>query len=410
MTIVSLNAPYQENRGHIAAVGIIGACAIGLVKLRMKLSAAGPIKNIPYVIFGITLVLYSTGTVMSNMVWKDDLTLWSNVSEKYPQSDDARIAMDLAHIRSEDLDTAESKIQTILKMNPRDSHALTNLGVISYRRLELDKALDYLLRAKDVDPFDRTVNVYLAKIYKDKGNMPSTAKQLLLLIALSPNNIPAYQDLVEVYAKMGEMEKVYNMMVRTIEKDPNNPGAHRALGLIHMYSGRLGQAQAAFEKALSAAPYNQDVILDLGYTYAKQGMFDQAGEMFKRVISLSPDDPEASQALANVYQRQGRPDEALAIYQSVLDKNPEQFNSYTNLGLLYFSKRDTVSAIDALGKALILNPNDYAARFNLARVYESQGKKELARKELQGVLMRTSGNNQNRKIYEVAQKKLADLK
>lgn len=410
LTLVSLNVPYQENRGHMAAAGVIGALGILLGKLRAGFVATGFVKGVSYALLGVMTMLYSAGTVTGNQVWQNDLTLWSNVIADNPQSTDARIAIGDAHMDLGDLDAAESEYQVVLKTNPGNSAALSGIGIIHYKRNELNKSLDFFLKAKEIDPFASTINVYLAKIYREKGDMPSAAKHLLLLIGLSPHNPTVYQELVEVYAKMGELEKVYKMAVRAIGEDPNNPGAQRALGLIYMYHGKLGAAQGAFEKVLSSMPYNQDVLLDLGYIYASQGMFVQSEEMFKKMISLSPDDPEASQALANVYQRQGRLDEALALYQIVLDKNPGQFNSFTNLGLLYFSKRETVPAIDALGKALSLNPNDYAARFNLARVYESQGKKELARKELRSVLMMTSGNSQNREIYEVAQRKLADLK
>ncbi|OFY57111.1 MAG: hypothetical protein A2V50_05345 [Bacteroidetes bacterium RBG_19FT_COMBO_42_10] len=61
-------------------------------------------------------------------------------------------------------------------------------------------------------------------------------------------------------------------------------------------------------------------------------------------------------------------------------------------------------------QALIMQPSDHMMRFNLARVYVEQGRKDLARDELQKVLLATSKGENNKEIYKSAQKRLAELK
>ena len=409
MTMLSLTAPYQENRGHIAAAGLIAAVVIGLAALIEKLGSGRSLKGVIYAMILTMIILYSAGTVKRNNVWLNDMTLWTDVSAKYPDSVNVRSAIGLAHQSSGNREAAESEFLEILKKDPQNRGAYANLGIIYYGRGELDKSLEFFLKAEERDQFDPTTNVYLAKIYKEKGDMPSTAKHLLMLIAISPHNIAAYQELAEVYIRMGEAEKFYGMMSKAIAEDPNNVGAYRALGLVSLRRGDQESAQKAFEKVFAYMPTNQDVLLDLGYLYGSRGMFARSEDMFKRVVVLSPNDAEAMQALGSIYQRQGKSDEALAAYQNVLNNNPEQFTSYNNLGLLFFSMKNAGAAKAAFEKALGQNPNDLMARFNLARVYEVQGRKDLARKEFQRVVKETSGDKGNGKLYEVAQKKLIEL-
>ncbi len=409
MTVVSLTAPYQENRGHVAAAGLIAAFVTGLSALTERLGGGRSLKGVVYALVSIMIVLYSAGTVTRNKVWLNDMTLWTDVSSKYPHSADVRAAIGLAHQHSGDTEAAESEYLEVLKKDPQNKGAYANLGIIYYEKRDQDRSLEFFLKAKEMDPFDPTSNVYLAKIYKEKGDMPATARHLLLLIAISPHNIATYQELADVYMRMGETEKFHGMMSKAIAEDPNNVGAYRALGLISLRRGDLESAQKAFEKVLAYMPTNLDVLLDLGYLYGSRGMFGRSEEMFKRVVALSPNDAEAMQALGSIYQKQRKFDEALAAYQNVLNNNPEQFTSYNNLGLLFFSRRDTGAAIAAFEKALGQNPNDPMARFHLARVYEDLGRKDLARKEFQRVLKETSGDQENGKLYEVAQKKLIEL-
>ena len=79
MTLVSLNVPYQENRGHMAAAGVIGVLGILFGKLRAGFDATGSMRGISHALLGVMTVLYSAGTVSGNQVWQNNLTLWSNV-------------------------------------------------------------------------------------------------------------------------------------------------------------------------------------------------------------------------------------------------------------------------------------------------------------------------------------------
>jgi len=75
-----LNAIFQENRGYVAMVSFVilaGVIMGELWKTRIRKVALG----------GLVLItiVYSAGVVQRNMVWRDDLTLWSDAAKKAPE-------------------------------------------------------------------------------------------------------------------------------------------------------------------------------------------------------------------------------------------------------------------------------------------------------------------------------------
>ncbi len=403
-TVISLNKPYQENRGYLASVGIIVLLAIFLGILRDRWGASkivGKLIGYPFIVF--LLILYSAGTVIRNPVWLNNLTLWSDVLDKYPKSPDAHGAIGDHFMIRGDLIRAYTEYQAELKINPESSEALTGLGMVHFKRKELDKAVEHFHKALESEPDEVAAHYYLAKIYGKSGDLPSASRHILSMIAASPGNLRAFEMLVETYAKMAKLDEAYELMNRAVAEEPNNPGVHRSLGLIHMNRGQWSDAQKAFEKVLSFLPYDQATLVDLGYIYSRLGMSALAEKHFKQVLSIDPYEPKASQALANIYQRQNRYDEALALYQGILKKRPKEFTSYNNLGLIYFEKGNMVIAVQAFKMALRQNLHDHNARFNLARAYEKQGEKDLAKREYQVILNTKSKSENDKLIYEAVE-------
>ena len=410
-SVISLNKPYQENRGYLAAVGIIVLLAICLGWLRDRCGASGVVgKFIGYPVIGFLLILYSAGTITRNPVWLNNLTLWSDVLNKYPQSPDAHGAIGDHFMMRGDLGRAEAEYQAELKINSRSSEALTGLGIVYFKWKESDTAKELFHKALESEPDEIAAHYYLAKIYSERADLSSASRHLFSMIAASPKNLRAFEMLVETYAKMAKLDDAYELLNRAVAEEPDNPAVHRGLGLIHMYRGQWSYAQKAFEKVLSFLPYDQATLIDLGYIYSRLGLLDLSEKKFMQVLSIDPYEPKASQALANIYQRQGRDDEALVLYQVILKKRPKQFRSYNNIGLIYFEKGNMVRAVEALEMALRQNPYDHEARFNLAKAYESQGKKDMAKREYQMILNTKSKGENDKLINEAAQRSLAKLK
>ena len=79
-TIVPLNAIFQENRGYLAVVSFVIPAGVIMGELWntgiKKLVLAGLV---------LITIFYSAEVVQRNMVWRDDITLWSDAAKKAPE-------------------------------------------------------------------------------------------------------------------------------------------------------------------------------------------------------------------------------------------------------------------------------------------------------------------------------------
>src|SRR3990172_13258603 len=117
----------------MAVVGLVGVVAVGLERLRERWPAKGvPQKVTVYLLLGGLVVLYSTGTIIRNQVWRNDLTLWYDVIKKYPESIDAHFQLGSYYYSVGETDHAEAEYKIILGINPKEPRALARLGTINY--------------------------------------------------------------------------------------------------------------------------------------------------------------------------------------------------------------------------------------------------------------------------------------
>lgn len=156
---------------------------------------------------GILVLAYAIGTVERNSLWDNDLTLWNDALGKSPKKIrglnelgiyfldrkeyekaadvlSRSIARDKYQPRNytnlgiayENLnrpDLAAQAYTFAITYEPNDPTAYYNLGIFYYKQMhELDKAFDLLIKARDLDPMEPDVHLFLSYIYRERGDIP----------------------------------------------------------------------------------------------------------------------------------------------------------------------------------------------------------------------------------------------
>lgn len=414
-TVVSLVAPYQENRGYLAMVALVGIMIIGIEKgaevISQSIGKTGWGGNLMvYSLVGFLLIGYGVGVLERNSVWHDEYALWSDVLKKYPQSLDARLSLGNFYSRRQDLSRAEAFYKEILQIDPKYAKALTNLGIIHWGRGEIAEAETTFRKVLEENPNEVTPHFFLARIHMGRREFPESVPHLLRVLSISPDNLLAATMLIDAYTLMGKLDEAYARLTKALEEDPDNPGIRRALGLIYARRGQWEAAAGEYGKVLTYMSEDPKTIRDMGYVQFKLGRIISAEGYFKRAIELNPRDPVASQSLGIIYQREGRYEEALSLYQRILSTDPKVFQAYNNLGLIYFAMGDYERAIGAFKEALTQNPDYHMVRINLAQAYEKQGRTDLARQEYQEAIRAMARTKKDDPLIQEAQRRLAALK
>jgi tetratricopeptide (TPR) repeat protein len=86
-----------------------------------------------------------------------------------------------------------------------------------------DKAVDYLLKAKEAQPDDERIDLALSEIYDKMGNFEEAEKYYLVMLDKSVDNPKAYYTLAEFYKKNAKFAKAETMYERRIALNPEQP-------------------------------------------------------------------------------------------------------------------------------------------------------------------------------------------
>lgn len=169
----------------------------------------------------LLLVLgYGVGTIRRNGVWRDSLTLWTDVVRKSPDSAAAR----------------------------------EYLGFALYSAGRLDEAIASYRRALALDPARADSHLNLGVAYALLGRRDEAIAEYVKALELRPGSAEAHSSLGLALAESGELARGLAELRTALNLNPALPGAHNNLGVALMRSGAVNEATAQFAEAVRLEP------------------------------------------------------------------------------------------------------------------------------------------------------------
>ena len=123
--------------------------------------------------------------------------------------------------RADDLDTAEEEYQEVLEIQPRNKHALYNLGLINQTRGDGQGAEAFYRRALNVDPDFVPVLFNLAILRTEAGAREEAVDLYRRVTDLAPDNAGAYLNLGLLLRDMGRTREAARELETAVELDPS---------------------------------------------------------------------------------------------------------------------------------------------------------------------------------------------
>jgi tetratricopeptide (TPR) repeat protein len=163
---------------------------------------------------------------------------------------------------------AESLVlyQDLLKLEPRHSDALNNIGV-ALCKLGRYKEAEYSFRAA---------------------------------IDIATGHAEAHGNLGNALRIRGQIAQAEAFLRHALRLKPTLLDARINLGAILILSGRLREAERQFRKALRAAPQSSDAIFGLGQIARLEGRFEQAEAQYNKALAINPEMPSSWAALGGI--------------------------------------------------------------------------------------------------------------
>ena len=123
---------------------------------------------------------------------------YQTVLAKDPDNLDALSNLGVVYFRKGKIRSAESTLKKALAIAPNDDSVLTTLGIVHYRQSKFDEALEELRKAIELNPNSATAHNYLGITASQKGRQQEAEKEMLQAIAEDPNYADAHFNLAVI--------------------------------------------------------------------------------------------------------------------------------------------------------------------------------------------------------------------
>ncbi|NNE10229.1 MAG: tetratricopeptide repeat protein [Gemmatimonadetes bacterium] len=140
-----------------------------------------------------------------------------------------------------------------------DAQDYYNMGTNLAKRGEYEEAVEWLLRAVELEPGYVEARFNLARAEWKQGNAAAAETSLRLLLAMEPNHAKAEQLLGTVLGEVGDTKNAIEALRRSAAIDSTSWETWANLGVLLAKSGREGEARDAFARSLAINGENEVV-------------------------------------------------------------------------------------------------------------------------------------------------------
>jgi protein O-GlcNAc transferase len=312
-----------------------------------------------------------------------------------------------AALSRNDIKTAKSKFEAVIKLAPEAEQGHSALGAVLVREGQTTGGISELEKALAIKPDDGSAQMNLALAYEQTG---AAAKALQLFAKVESTAIAERQSLppyilasyVRALVATGQSAAAIVRLKETVATDTRNPELHDELGSIyaqmrdwehagpefseaislnagfavaHLHLGFVLQAEMKpgatneWMKAYSLAPRDARIALMVGKAFADAGHDEQAVSLLEQAHRLEPRSADAAYQLGLALQRVNRVQDAIQLLQSVVKIEPRNTDALTNLGMALSQAHHATDAVPFLQRAIAITPTDATARQDLAAAY-----------------------------------------
>ncbi len=330
--IYPISVFFGEGWLYVPAVGFFIIFSVFLIQV------IGPRigKQAVIIIAALLVIYYSLFNISYGRVWKDSISLLSNV------------------LRYE-------------RKSPLIYLTYNNLGMAYYDKGELEKSIEYYKKSVRLNPRYAEAYNNLGVSYMGEGRPVEAIRYFKKAISLKRDYISAYSNLSHAYNNLGLSDRAMQFSILTIKLDPACYKGYRDMGYIYSKKGDIDKAIRSFRKALELKKGDFEVHYCLGALYAKKSQFKRSLYEYQNAIRFGAGDYKFYNELAYIYLKNNMIAESERALIRSIALNKDQSEPYNNLGNIYSMCGYFKMAIKEYKKALEKDPDNPGIRGNLQK-------------------------------------------
>ena len=190
----------------------------------------------------------------------------------------------LQYHQQNNLVEAEKLYNDILKIDPRDTAVLVNLGVLLYSSKNYEKAKDLFEKVIVINPDLAEAHHNLGRLFGDNKKYQKAISCYENAIKIKPNYIDAYFNLGLVFKEIGIFQKSIDCFEKIIEIDPEYEDAYNNCAALLGDTRDTKQAKIYLEKAIKINPQNVGLYWNL---HGQSSDLDEALSILKKANKIN---------------------------------------------------------------------------------------------------------------------------
>lgn len=315
-----------------------------------------------------------------------------------------------------DFDGAEAAFRRVVEADPQAMQGYLGLGDVANRRKNYAKALEYLLRAVQMAPGDRTAHYLLGLALRGLGRDEEARRELAL--GLNAQRSPIMDDwFVDMFRhqkqvaaqiryagavlQQGRADQAVAILEEVYRWHPDDIWIMNNLALSYIRLKRSAEARALLARALEVEPEHFLTQLNLAECALAEGRVSEALEHADLAIRYSPTTAQAhvTRALCLLRLQPPRIAEARDALETASANDPWNADTMTKLAVVRRNLGEKREAQETFRKAIGLSPAFLPAWIGLSEVSIDLGDRDEARRAL-GEVRRLAPNDPRVAILE----------
>ncbi|XP_055542492.1 protein O-mannosyl-transferase TMTC2 [Wyeomyia smithii] len=365
--------------------------------------------------FGVLLLVYSGKTLLRNLDWRDEESLFRSAIGVNPPKALGNLGSVLsAQGRHQE---AKEALKAALSYRPNMADVHYNLGILLQNQQDYSEAVESFRKAIQFRPSlalaylnlgtslialgrcqeaasilregakldgaglrDRAAHdnarisalLQLGNLYADQGKLQPALAVYREALHILPDRYPPqgiYHRLGEVFARLNQWTEAERFQRAALEAQPDHVAAHLSYGsMLARNSSRTSEAEQWFKRALRLAPSDASVFHHYADFLTSVRRTAEACQHRVKAAELAPEDYSLVTAAASALRLLDRKTEAERWYRQAVQLRPEEARAHTNLGAILHLLGRTEEAARSYKEALRLHPNDLTTLTNLAKL------------------------------------------
>ncbi|MFZ0639963.1 MAG: tetratricopeptide repeat protein [Candidatus Acidiferrales bacterium] len=235
-----------------------------------------------------------------------------------------------------------------------------------------DGNLAHLVRAASLNPYDSSVQMKIARVESQEGNLPQAEQALTRAVSVNPANPGPQEARARVLIEERRYPEALEEYRQLLAISPRDPDALVNYGLLMIQKGDASEAVNAWQKAVAIDPEQTNAQVYLAQALDHEGNAAAAGEHYERFLELIAADQNREQmppaeivsamlALADDNARLNRTPQAIQAYRSAATLAEKAGDSkleslaWAHLAELQEANSDATAAAGSYQRSLLLD-------------------------------------------------------